>query len=786
MAESDVEKPKIDPRDPLDLKDPVLLRGAANWYKEQFELFYSALWEQERAKLDQFNTEREQQKKQTDELLQKISQLQNENNQLHKPGVILKKGLKKVVRKVKNVLGLGAAARSSADAATTKKESLVMPHPETPVASVVVPIFNLLDITLKCLESLTRAKETTRFEVIVVDDASTEPNVQSTLEKIPGLTYIRQKTNGGFVPSCNAGAAAARGEFVYFLNNDTEVQDHWLSTALQLFRNPKVGAVGSKLMYPTGKLQEAGGVIFKNAEGWNYGKTDLPDRPEYTFVRDVDYCSGAGLMVRSALFTAMGGFNKELAPGYYEDADLCFRLREKGFRVLYQPLSVIMHHEGASSASNVVQGKKPMKAYQEVNFSKFRKMHAQALTKQWEKDLRYLGLAARRKRGLRIWIFNDILPTYDRDYGSQRTFDILKVLAKNHTLTYVSLEHRDRPKYRQALEQMGIEVVLRKPGVNLNNRLIVEGPFIDAVILMRPDVAHRFFFPVKAFCPKAKIFYDSVDIQHVSFTRQLASAKKSEEKAELEAKIAYYKAIETEYARRSDRVWAITPADEKQFHALVPKTPIDVVSVAHEVTASIPEFKKRKNIFFVGSFFHPPNVGAMEYFIEKVLPLVQKQIPDVVLNIVGQAVPDSLKEKATKQIVFHGPVSADALESFYRESKVFISPHLYGSGLKGKIIMAMAHGLPVVVTTIGAEGIPGNNGEDLIIADDPDTFAREVVRLYKEESLWEKISNNGRSLVRQHYSAENLTKQINLSLEKGFADTPGAAVSLPVDALASN
>jgi GT2 family glycosyltransferase/glycosyltransferase involved in cell wall biosynthesis len=782
MAETEAKKPKIDPRDPLDLNDPVLLRGAANWYKEQFELFYSALWEQERVKLDHFNTEREQQKKQTDELLQKVAQLQHDNAELHKPGVIIKKGLRKILRKAKSVTGSSTGGNATTSA--PEKKPLVLVKPEAPVVSVVIPMFNLLDITVQCLESLVRVKEATPFEVIVVDDASTEPTVQPTLEKVPGLTYIRQKTNGGFVPSCNAGAAAARGEFVYFLNNDTQVQDHWLSTALELFKNPKVGAVGSKLMYPTGKLQEAGGVIFKNAEGWNYGKTDLPDRPEYNFVRDVDYCSGAGLMVRQALFNAMGGFNKELAPGYYEDADLCFRLREKGFRVLYQPLSVIMHHEGASSASNVVQGKKPMKAYQEVNFGKFKKMHAQALAKQWEKDLRYLGLAARRKRGLRIWVFNDILPTYDRDYGSQRTFDILRVLAKDHTLTYVSLDHIDRPKYRQALEQMGIEVVLRKPGVNLNNRMIVEGPFIDAVILMRPDVAHRFYFPVKEFCPNAKIFYDTVDIQHVSLARQLVHAKKASEKAELEAKIAYYKAIETEYAKRADRVWAITPADQKQLRALVPKKPIDIVSVAHEISAVIPEFKKRTNIFFVGSFFHPPNVGAMEYFIGKVLPLVQKTIPDVVLNIVGQAVPDTLKKMATKNIVFHGPVSAEALESFYRESKVFVSPHLYGSGLKGKIIMSMAHGLPVVVTSIGAEGIPSENGENLMIADDAESFAREVMRLYTDETLWQKISNGGRRLVREQYSSENLAKQINQSLENGFAAGHVAEATLPVDALA--
>ena len=122
-------------------------------------------------------------------------------------------------------------------------------------------------------------------------------------------------------------------------------------------------------MYPDGSLQEAGGVLFSDGSACNFGKHDkAANAALYNFLREVDYCSGALLATRRELFTEAGGFDTRFEPAYYEDTDYCFGLRQKGYRVYYQPESVIVHFEGASSGTDVNAG---VKSYQAVNRTKF-------------------------------------------------------------------------------------------------------------------------------------------------------------------------------------------------------------------------------------------------------------------------------------------------------------------------------------------------------------------------------------------------------------------------------
>ena len=184
-----------------------------------------------------------------------------------------------------------------------------------------------------------------------------------------GVIYLRNERNSGFVASCNRGAEKARGKYLVFLNNDTLVKPGWLTALLDTFtEEPRAGIVGSKLLYPDGRLQEAGGIIWRDASGWNYGKFDDPGKPEYNYLREVDYCSAAALMVPKALFESVGGFDSRYAPGYYEDTDLAFKVRQAGYRVLYQPLSEVIHYEGATGGTDISTG---AKKHQEINRSTF-------------------------------------------------------------------------------------------------------------------------------------------------------------------------------------------------------------------------------------------------------------------------------------------------------------------------------------------------------------------------------------------------------------------------------
>ena len=243
-----------------------------------------------------------------------------------------------------------------------------LPTSDEPVASLIVPAFNKLEFTLGCLSAVACSGDRLPFEVIVVDDGSTD-DTAAVVPGIPGLRYVRNDENLGFIGSCNRGAGLARGSFLVFLNNDTAVQPGWLDALVGTFdRFPGTGLVGAKLLYPNGQLQEAGGVIYADARAGNYGRFDAPMDPRFTSVREVDYCSGAALAVPAALFRELGGFDEHYRPAYYEDADLAMRVRQRGLRALYQPSSLVVHFEGVSSG---LEGQGGVKAYQAINRGKF-------------------------------------------------------------------------------------------------------------------------------------------------------------------------------------------------------------------------------------------------------------------------------------------------------------------------------------------------------------------------------------------------------------------------------
>ena len=233
---------------------------------------------------------------------------------------------------------------------------LSLPASPEPSVSVIIPTFGKVWLTLRCLASIAAFPPAAAVEVIVVDDASGDP-APGRLRRVRGLRPLTTPRNLGFIAACNHAASSARGEFLLFLNNDTLVRTGWLDALLALLRaRPEAGAAGSKLLYPTGRLQEAGGIIWRDATGANFGRGDDPHLPVYNYVREVDYCSGASLMVRRALFTELGGFDPHYAPAYYEDADLAFRLRARGHVTLYQPRSEVVHIEGASHGTDLRSG----------------------------------------------------------------------------------------------------------------------------------------------------------------------------------------------------------------------------------------------------------------------------------------------------------------------------------------------------------------------------------------------------------------------------------------------
>jgi GT2 family glycosyltransferase len=272
---------------------------------------------------------------------------------------------------------------------------LTFPTFEQPYVSIVIPVYNKILYTQNCLASILEHTDVP-YEVIVVDDNSSDATAE-TLAQMQNVRVVHANENRGFVRSCNAGANVARAGYILFLNNDTTVTTGWLSSLVEtLDRDCAAGAVGSKLVYPDGTLQEAGGIIWKDASGWNFGKFDDASKPEYNYLREVDYCSGAALMIRKELFEQVGGFDTRYSPGYWEDTDLCFSVRKKGYKVMFQPESVVIHFEGISAGTSTSSG---MKRYQEINAGKFVEKWSKELGEQCEHNINNIFFARDRNGG---------------------------------------------------------------------------------------------------------------------------------------------------------------------------------------------------------------------------------------------------------------------------------------------------------------------------------------------------------------------------------------------------
>ncbi len=237
-------------------------------------------------------------------------------------------------------------------------QTVKIPYRNKPLVSIIIPAYNQFNYTYYCIRSIIKFSKGIDYEIILADDCSTDYTCRIK-EKVKNIVVSRTDENMLFLRNCNHAAKEARGKYLLFLNNDTQVQPGWLKPLVDLMEaDPSAGMTGSKLLFDDGALQEAGGIIWKDASGWNFGREDDPQKPDYNYVKEVDYISGAAIMVRRDLWEEIGGFDDYFAPAYYEDSDLAFTVREMGYKVLYQPLSVVVHFEGRSNGIDLTSGVK--------------------------------------------------------------------------------------------------------------------------------------------------------------------------------------------------------------------------------------------------------------------------------------------------------------------------------------------------------------------------------------------------------------------------------------------
>ncbi|MFC5577295.1 glycosyltransferase [Lysobacter niabensis] len=617
---------------------------------------------------------------------------------------------------------------------------------DVPAASIIIPVFNEFPHTLKCLRALAAHPPQAPIEIIVVDDGSSD-ETQAALPLVTGVRYHRRRENGGFIAACNDGLALARGEYVVFLNNDTVPQPGWLDALLGTFReHPGTGIAGAQLLYPDGRLQEAGGVVWNDGSADKLGHLHASGEPAFNYARRVDYVSGAALAMLRTLCLELGGFDHRYSPAFYEDTDLAMRVRAAGLHVLVQPASRVVHLEGITTGTDERRG---VKSSQPRNLRRFAERWKSTLAAHPVHATRMGSITDRHYRRT-VLVIDALTPQPDRDSGSLRLFNLMRLLrSEGAHVVFLPADHGHDGRYTTELQQMGIEVWYAPFSGTSPAWLREHGPRFHTAILCRHYVAREFLPLLRKHAPDARIVFDTIDLHYL---RERRGAELASDAALLRA-AERTRALELDVIARSDATLVVSETERELLATDAPRASVDVLSNLHRVSGPGLPFAHRHDLVFVGGFRHPPNTDAVQWFAASVFPLIRARLPDVRFHCIGGDVPDEIAMLAAQPgVVVHGHVADIA--PYMDGARVAVAPLRYGAGVKGKVNLSMAHGQPVVATGCAVEGMHLRAGEDVLVADEATAFADAVLRAYHDEELWQRLSTNGLLNVERHFSLD--------------------------------
>ena len=621
------------------------------------------------------------------------------------------------------------------------------PEPE-PDVTIIVPVYGHYADTLRCLQAVMLHSGAVRYEVIVADDRPDAPIAPLLRDRVPGLRLIENASNLGFLRSCNNAARAALGRHVVFLNNDTTVQPGWLEPLVRLAdADPLVGLVGCKLLNPDGTVQEAGGAILRNGWGQPYGAGGDPAAPEFNFVREVDVAIGACILVRREAWTEVGGFDERYVPAFYEEFDLAFALRDRGWRVMYQPASAVVHH-GSNSYGTAARDR-----HSQANHAKFCEKWKDALRSQPAPNAPALLVRSRPSPAGIALVIDDRVPEWDRNAGAITLNQYLHLLQDMGYQVVFCPAHDGTPTqpYTGLLQQDGIEV-LHAPGT-LDAWMRAHGRQVDLVWTARPDVTGPILDLLRA-QTRAPILYYTHDLHHLRERRRYEL--EGDPRALAESRRV--QRIENRIFARVDRVMTPSGDEAEVIRGDVPEASVHVIPPYMMPAAPLgdrtgADFAGRDALIFVGGYNHLPNVDAAVWLASEIMPLVWAALPEARLLLVGNAPPPSVLALAARRVVVTGFV-AD-VSPLYAAARLSVSPLRYGAGVKGKIVSALQEGVPVVTTPVGNEGLGLVHGTEAWIAADAEGLAEGIVALYRDPDRCAAMADAGQAVLRRDLSEES-------------------------------
>ncbi|QGG95845.1 glycosyltransferase [Actinomarinicola tropica] len=607
-----------------------------------------------------------------------------------------------------------------------------LPRSTDPLVSIVVLAWRQADLLDACLRSLAQHDTEVPFEVVLVLNGATAEVRRLVADRVQGAVVVDSSTNLGFAGGNVLGASVARGEHLVLLNDDAEVLPGWLDQLVAAVDRPTVGAVGSLVLFPDGTVQDAGGAI------WPDGWTSIADRHHPVHIaarrgrRRVHYASGCSLLVRREAWDAVGGLDTRYHPAYFEDVDLCLALDQKGWEVLVEPTSMILHHESASSTSR-------FKSFL------FERNHRQLLDK-WGRvvterpvpppgagDRTLDALAMLRRDGPRILVVDDRAPRAAAGSGFPRTLELLVQLAGRPHLQVAILP--------TAFGDVSAELDAARLGIQ-----VLAGDFAeqcrqfdpDLVVVSRPHNAARALPVLRDVCPRAVVVADVEALFHRRLDLQAEVVGDAREAARLRREARRVEAMEREMVVAADHVITLS-VDEHAWIESVPghATAHLVPPWSSNLTMQPSRWEERRDTLFVAGWAAgpgAPNSDGLIWYHDEVLPRLLDLAPDVGLDVTGGRPAPDVAGLAGPHLRFTGRV--DDLAEVYQRARVAVAPVRFGAGVKLKVMEALQMGVPVVTTSVGAEGFEAELRQAIVVHDDPADTAAAVARLATDRDAW--------------------------------------------------
>ena len=582
-------------------------------------------------------------------------------------------------------------------------------------------------------------------------------------DRVDGARVYRNDENLYFIHAVNQAAALARGAHLLLLNNDAALLPGAIDTlAATIESSPDIGAVGGKIVFLDGRLQEAGSIIWNNGHCFGYGRGDDPLAPQYMFRRDVDYCSGALLLMRKDLFVQLEGFDTVFSPAYYEETDYCVRLWDAGYRVVFEPGAAILHYEFASRSQDEAS---ELQLRHRQLFVERNQARMNTCQSRSDKNVLYARTAGEAKQ--RILVIDDRVPHPYLGSGFPRAHQMLTRLVEwNNLVTLYPTAVIDED-WSQAYSDLPreVEIMLHGGGGSLEEFLEDRRNFYNVIVVSRPHNMEALATQLKRhrdWFSETRIVYDAEAIFSAREVRKheiLGNPKEARKHQKLLLK-------EIKLAQLANTVVSVSEEEARSFRRDGVER-VHVLGHALEIDPTPERFTERCGLLFVGAVHDDasPNGDGVIWLGEAILPKIRLVLGDVSLTVVGINESDRIWSMASEALQIVGP--RKELRTLYADKRVFIAPTRYSAGVPHKIHEAAAHGIPVVATPLLARQLGWADGEELLIGETADDLAERSIELYTNPDLWEKVRRQALERVARDCSPGHFDRTLREVLDVG-------------------